>query len=32
MQKWRYESGKPTKDLIVKIRFKSDSPAVDKSF
>lgn len=32
MQKWRYESGKPTKDLIVNIRFKHESPAVDKSF
>ncbi|CAI0858046.1 TonB family protein [Serratia quinivorans] len=32
MQKWRYESGKPTKDLIVNIRFKKESSAVDKSF
>ena len=34
MQKWRYESGKPTKDLIVNIRFKKERPAVavDESF
>jgi protein TonB len=32
MQKWRYESGKPTKDLIVNIRFKKESSAVGESF
>lgn len=32
MQKWRYESGKPKKDVIVNIRFKKESPAVSESF
>ncbi|CAI1920689.1 TonB family protein [Serratia proteamaculans] len=32
MQKWRYESGKPTKDVIVNIRFKKESSAVGESF
>ncbi|CAI1930236.1 transport protein TonB [Serratia proteamaculans] len=32
MQKWRYESDKPKKDVIVNIRFKKESPAVSESF
>ncbi|CAI1945957.1 TonB family protein [Serratia proteamaculans] len=32
MLKWRYESDKPKKDVIVNIRFKKESPAVGESF